>query len=280
MFERILIEKHKAIFFVISKNACTSMKAHLVHLMGMEKHEKYPNDVHIRHLYKYYYPTEKEILGKYKSYFKYSFVRNPWSRLVSCYKNRIVLDSDEINSTKSTLLKTNPEFRSDMSFEEFIDVVCEIPDSKADQHFRSQLFELTGRKDKLLVNYIGHLEKMGDHLKQIAEYSGLPFSDFPKVNTTNKRKSYQDFYTPETIEKVRQRFKADIDFFNYEFENEAPVTSVGFVDNAIKEKLSKAKYLPSILEDKKNLPPEKIEPHKKSISIILKDFLHRISNLK
>lgn len=257
------------------------MKAHLVKVLGMEQHDGYPKDVHMRHLYKFPYLTETEVLESYrsffkmKSYFRFCLVRNPWSRLVSCYKNRILVDSNKDTGAKSTLYKCSPEFKNDMSFEAFIDVVCKIPDSKADQHFRSQLFELTNRRGELLVNYIGHLENMGEALTEITKHSGISFSDFPLLNTTVKKKSYRDFYTPAIVEKVRKRFAPDIEFFNYEFEQEAPTKSIGLVDEAFLKRLSKSEYLSPFVEQKKDLPEEqKIELPKESVLDSVKNFLN------
>jgi hypothetical protein len=91
--------------------------------------------------------TGYKLSTEQKSYFIFAFVRNPLDRLVSCYE-------DKVKSTKQHHGKyyfdTNynkifintffgDKFRQDMSFGEFIKLVCKIPDLFADGHFKSQV---------------------------------------------------------------------------------------------------------------------------------------------
>ena len=135
----ILIEKHKTVFTVFSKNACTSMKAHIVKTLDFSQSILYPEDVHGPRVYDYPYVDDEELVSRYSSYLRYCIVRNPWSRLVSCFKNKIQ-EADKNNylfkdGVSVHFTKLSEEFRSGMSFAEFVDLICAIPDSKADRTF-------------------------------------------------------------------------------------------------------------------------------------------------
>lgn len=63
----MVFEKYKAIYFPIPKVACSSIKVFLTDFAEFSLDD----------------------LDKFKNYFKFAFVRNPWDRLVSCYINKV-----------------------------------------------------------------------------------------------------------------------------------------------------------------------------------------------
>ena len=143
--DAILLEKYKAIYILVPKVATSSMKKVCLESLGINWDGK---DVHLATLP--YISKEEVLRNKYDSYFKFSFVRDPWNRIVSCYE-------DKINDKKIKPAYNGQIFRSfrqyqgmrvGMSFKEFVEVVAKIPDRISDVHFRSQYDLLSTVKEK------------------------------------------------------------------------------------------------------------------------------------
>jgi hypothetical protein len=151
----------------------------------------------------------------------FSFVRNPWSRLLSLYKQKA---SEEGTSTRMVdgvyggFVDQGIPVRPGMNFEEFCDVVCEFPDYRTDKHLQSQAYTLI-RNGQPIVPFIGKLESMNEDWKALMEKVGLDY-ELPHSNRTQKTNDhYSRHYTTEAlIQKVADRYSTDIEYFGYEFE--------------------------------------------------------------
>ena len=80
-----------------------------------------------------FYSIEDIDFGKVKNAF--AVVRDPFTRALSCWRDRIIRNKRRLD--------TNPElsqyrYYTQKHFKGFIKAICQIPDDKADQHFRSQ----------------------------------------------------------------------------------------------------------------------------------------------
>ncbi len=267
--ESILVEKHKVAFIVLSKNACTSMKAHIAKVLGFSKTVIYPKDAHAPFIYPYPLTNDKELFSTYRAYTRFCIVRNPWARLVSCYKNKIqaieLNNYDFEDGVYKEFTKYSSDFRAGMSFADFVDIVCTLPDSNSDRHFRSQLYDIISPKGELRANYIAKLENLPLYLEEINQLTGLSFDDFPTVNTSNKKSIYTDYYTPKTIEKVRKRFAGDIEVFNYEFGGKNKFSS-GKISNCREAKILESHFVSEILKEKTRLVTQ--TPSYKSKSLL------------
>lgn len=210
----IIIHKHKFIWFRNAKVAGTSLKKFCADLLGIEI--KGDNDEEI-HLQDYPTTTLDEIKTKYKDYFKFRFVRNPWDRLVSCYHNKIKSDKNfnDIafkNGIQRSFLRYGDTFQAGMNFEDFVHAICNIPDSEADDHFVSQSFS----KGNLLINFFGKFENLDKDFKYICKKIGLKNIKLSHLMKSD-HENYKKYYTDETREMVRQRYKKDIETFGYDF---------------------------------------------------------------
>jgi len=207
----LLSEKHKFIFVHIYKNAGTSittalkpfalspwqLKAHkLIKRLGIHSpfSEPQPFDHHI---------TASEILDslgekKYKEYFSFAFVRNPWDWQVSLYKYML----------KTETHRQHEVIKNFDNFEEYIKWRCE-------NEVRYQNDRIYSKNNELLVDFVGRYENLYNDFDAICSRIGIPAS-LPKLNVSNT-KPYQSYYTEKTKELVRQAFEPDIRIFNYEF---------------------------------------------------------------
>ena len=136
---------------------------------------------------------------KFKQYFKFAVVRNPWDRLVSEYE----------------YIKTQPthsRFKklSVMTFTEFIDYQSQRPDAH-------QVNALRLKNGQLGCDFIGKLETLEQSLKVVGAKIDVDFSALPHINQV-KRRDYRTYYDDVTAESVADLWQSDIRAFNYQFE--------------------------------------------------------------
>jgi Sulfotransferase family len=96
--------------------------------------------------------------------------------------------------------------------------VAEIPDSAADEHFRSQHTFLTNRRGELIADFVGRYERLADDFRIVRERTGLPEIELPRLQAARTAARYAAYYTPRTRQITAERFRKDIEMFGYEFE--------------------------------------------------------------
>lgn len=155
------------------------------------------------------------------SWTSFSFVRNPWSRLVSTYNQKASSEATSkrlVDGVYEGFIDQGIPIRPGMSFEEFCEVVCDIPDSQTDKHLQSQAYTLI-RQNKPIVPIIGKMEHMGEDWNKIMDKVGLNY-ELPHRNRTEKKADhYSHYYSNEAlVQKVADRYCEDIKYFDYDFE--------------------------------------------------------------
>lgn len=242
-FRNILVEKYGLIYFKQYKVASSTILIQLAQFLSLpEKGVEY-----IHFLKKYPFPSasKEDIETKYKDFVRFTIVRNPWERLVSCYKNKIT----RYGKGNKQFFADNPQFYCDMPFEAFIEAVIQTPDHNADVHFVQQLYFLHDFEGNFLLNYIGDLHRFQEHLEAIKLKTGAPFTSSIRINPT-KKDTYESYYTTELVEKVRWRFEKDIDFFGYEFGKNNDCFPFGFLSQKQYDKLNTPNFRLWILQEK------------------------------
>jgi hypothetical protein len=151
------------------------------------------------------------------SYFKFSFVRNPWDRLVSWWAN---VDSkrpafergDRLNQFQTYVLGRA------QTFDEFLancgDEIDDIDGKK--WIYRNQIDYLSDSGGSILVDFVGKFESLRDEFAKAMEKSGAEPVDLPHVNQSERR-PYRDYYNAQTQALVLSRFQRDIEAFGYTF---------------------------------------------------------------
>ena len=187
----IISDRYKFVYFMVPKCATRSLLNYFVRAGNMN-----------------YGATHTINRGGYsKRYFQFTFVRNPYSRIVSCYLNKVTNTTQEaINK----ILKPH-NLQHNMSFEAFVKKICF--DKKCEQHWCPQTMFVPKT-----IDYIGYLETFNKDFKCILREIGLPRFPIGRANPTShkRNKPWQQFYTPKLQEMVFKKYKQDFIRFGYD----------------------------------------------------------------
>lgn len=147
---------------------------------------------------------------KFKKYFKFTFVRNPWDRLFSAYSFLArggMNDLDHAWAGKN--LSNYPDFES------FVHGWVNEKNIWSWVHFKPQHWWLCDGRHRIQVDFVGRFEQMDKDVSFVQQRLGLPIQPLPKINVTEKAKHATNHYTPETQQIVAQVYQTDIKLFGY-----------------------------------------------------------------
>jgi LPS sulfotransferase NodH/glycosyltransferase involved in cell wall biosynthesis len=217
--EFYVIDSLKLVYLSVPKSACSSIKVALAKFSGID-FDLSQSTRHI-HLNRNWHRELGGLSADQDGYHRFSFVRDPFERLVSCYRQKILFTP--------TAEMPHPHFHNfyftlptNTSFDDFARRVCRIPDALSDSHFQSQ-HSILYDQGKLLVDYVGKLEQVEQDWTLLADRFGLP----PLLVHTNVSKGkpgthhdYRRYYTPELARLVYERYRKDVEAFGYAAEYE------------------------------------------------------------
>ena len=144
--------------------------------------------------------------GNITDYFKFTIVRNPWSRHVSAWQ----FARERYKRTKK------------YSFRQFcmnLKNVC--PQRGINRIYyglinRQQVDYITDDKKNIAVDFIGKVENLQEDFNTICDKIGIPRQELPHHNKS-KHKHYTEYYDDETREIIAEKYAKDIEMFGYEF---------------------------------------------------------------
>lgn len=140
-------------------------------------------------------------VNRYRDYFKFAFVRNPWDRIVSAWSEKVVLKG-----------RFPGYAQEDRSFEHFVDFVSEEIDlERGNAHLRlqSRLIDLN------FLDFLGRYERFQEDLTEVMDILGIE-GEIVWKNASNKG-DYHQYYTERTRDKVADLYRKDIQLFGYTY---------------------------------------------------------------
>lgn len=229
---------HKCIFIHIPKNAGQSVEHAFLEMLGLSWDLRAPlllrfNDrpelgpPRLAHLkaseyVRYNYLTQ----DMFDRYFKFAFVRNPWSRIVSIYKYS--------------------GYNKKLDFKTFL--LGPFKDKLYDENrwfVGPQADFIYGDNGRLLVDYVGRFEDLQNGFDSVCKSIGVPSTRLPHVNqsknidqtpgksyrsklqrllharklgTISGYKNWRDYYCKESIDCVSRLYEKDVELFEYNFQ--------------------------------------------------------------
>jgi hypothetical protein len=158
----------------------------------------------------------------YQSFFTAAFVRNPWDRLVSWY-TMIRQGGSKPWPWSRPIIEPEPRLwryvqETSSSFDEFVHrCTAEIDDVDGTKSFCwNQVDYLSDESGRLIVDFIGRYENLAADTARLFERLAVDPPRVPHLNPS-KHRHYSAYYSAETAEVVRARFRRDIEAFGYEF---------------------------------------------------------------
>ena len=169
----------------------------------------------------------------YNNHFKFSFVRNPWDRIVSSYSMfnsfrrpswfarmnfldflKLSLDCKEIRQIEKKL-NWKREFKSEEEKEDIRKQHIYSIQNHCATYLNpfSQLFD---QNKNQIVDFIGRFENLQDDFDTICDKIGIPRQKVPHANETD-HKHYTEYYDGETRIIIEEKFAKDIEYFGYKF---------------------------------------------------------------
>jgi len=150
--------------------------------------------------------------------YKFSFVRNPWSRILSEYRYR--------------------NYFHHLSFRDF--VLNKLPKPGWDDKYRHVMPQydlLHDARGQLLVDFVGRFESLQADFDRVCQHLDIADSSLPHRNKSDKKsrdlkrkfrnllfmngennlRAQADFYDDETRAAVARIYRKDIEAFGYEF---------------------------------------------------------------
>jgi chondroitin 4-sulfotransferase 11 len=159
--------------------------------------------------YNHYTAMElREVVGArdFENMFKFCFVRNPWDKVVSEFRFRIWTYQNELTS--------------DASFAEWVRLAYVDKDPAYHdwpKMFLPQLEWLTDEKGQVAVDFVGRFENLQSDFDRICDEIKIPRQPLRHENRSRESHSYRSYYDSDTKAIVDRVFKADIEYFGYEF---------------------------------------------------------------
>jgi hypothetical protein len=218
--------ERRYLYYEVPKAGCTSIKT-LIH-----KHEKLPpidfappevrRDMYIHSRGQFRMPTlvdltseEQEWVLTSPDFFRFSVVRNPYTRLVSAWKDKIWLCAPGFESFYERLRGRVPDRfhpKDLIRFSEFVDLLKEEDLNVSNPHWRLQsqyIFPAAMNFSK-----IGKLERLDETLIEFSAHANYPV--FGGGDSTKMNSSYASGeYDQELADIVFNLYRTDFEIFSY-----------------------------------------------------------------
>ncbi|MDC8005074.1 sulfotransferase family 2 domain-containing protein [Aureisphaera galaxeae] len=227
----MISKQHKVIFVHVPKVAGQSIETMFLNELGLNwdtrasllLRKKEPNEegpFRLAHLTASEYVKLNYIdEARFKDYFKFSFVRDPYKRAFSFYN---FLGYSKI-----------------ISFRSFVNHVLPRKLKENDFFFKSQYDYLYSEKGELMVDYLGRLETIKEDIEKVKEICGLKGATLPHVNKSKgewnravghlvrtpylwryfklnaKKQQFDAVFTQEIKDKVYELYQKDFEPFGY-----------------------------------------------------------------
>lgn len=216
---RFICTRHEFIFTWIPKNAGRT----ILNALHAEHGEHKGGGVHVP------YSHLEALNPAVSDFFHFAVIRNPWDRAVSCYFNKVYVETP----STASLLRKFDGLEPGMPFSAFVDWLLSENgcDRHADQHWASQFLFLSDHEGRQFVKQLIRYENLAADLEAISDRVGISAQRLGHFNSRKKVKNhdpayaydpsphhYRKYYLNDAmIEAIAKRYQNDIELFGYSF---------------------------------------------------------------
>ena len=152
---------------------------------------------------------------EFDSLFKFTIVRNPYSRAVSSWKYLM-----GEHSTKK-LLTSPSKLKMKLSFARFLEELPRLWEKKYNRllatHTAPIWPDITDEEEQLLVDKLLYLESINDGIDYLNQHLDLSIKKFEHINKSRRSDDYRKHYNKKTRALVEKYYGDDIENLKYEF---------------------------------------------------------------
>jgi hypothetical protein len=192
-------DDHQAIFIHVPKNAGQSIRNSLFENL-------LPGHINV-YTYQLIYPKTV-----FEDYYKFTFTRNPWDRLVSAF---MFMSAGGAHEKDRKWAEKNLAAYPD--FETFVWEALPRKEIQEWPHFKPQVHFLKGQNGKIELDFIGRFETIRDDYEVVRKRLGISRELLHINKTKTKREPYWTYYSDEMRDIAAKIYQEDIHAFGYQF---------------------------------------------------------------
>ena len=214
--------QHRYIYVETPKVCCSTIKLNLQRLETKQKDFTWPEvmDVHNREFSPLLKPSQVHDFDTQVAtgnLYTFCFVRNPCTRLLSCYLDKIAGNRPPKRSILDSLGMESKDLSTSVSFGEFVDAIGSQSIQEMNPHWRPQYYQTF--QSSLQFDFIGRYENFLNDFSQVLASISPARKEHLAAETRHKTDADRQqsvYYTDEIMEKVMRIFEIDFTTFGYE----------------------------------------------------------------
>jgi len=239
MLDHIIVDDdHKLLYCYIPKVACTNWKRVLMVLMGKANTSDplsiVADDSHRTHVFRRLSNyTSEQVQHRLEHFMKFMFVRNPFERLLSAYRNkfhqnyssseyfRVRYGTNIVKKFRPNASNESLQRGHDVTFTEFVEYIVD-PETTKKTHFNEHWRPMIELCSPCHINYdvIGKYETLMDDAWLVLEKANLnrliQFPQSKKASSTNALLGeYAASLTKQQLSHLYQIYQLDFRLFDY-----------------------------------------------------------------
>lgn len=213
--------KYNYVYVENAKVACSTIKL-ILQRMELDDPDFCPEDLvdmHTRIFSPLIRPAQVGTFSRYvkrANVVRFCFVRNPYTRLLSAYLDKIKNNMPAKKEVLEQLGFSADDIERPVSFREFVSIVARQSISAMNLHWRIQYYQTF--QDRIDYDFIGRFESLDEDLKAVLQMVNPQFETFwgkEKRHATNSEQHIDAYYTDQIEDSVYKIYRKDFERFKY-----------------------------------------------------------------
>ena len=213
--------RYKYNYIEVPKAACSSIKTFLQRIELDNDAFHLPGEfVHLRAYSPLLSPMQvgafRKMLSGSSRYFVFRVVRNPFTRLLSAYLDKIQRNKPEKKKIINALGVPDEMYFDNLEFSDFVEAIINSPEESSDPHWDIQARHLKyGHVDYDFIAKFENVQKDIEFIREKIGASSKFILDRHGNEATNASRLLKDYYSDEIADKVVAHYDVDFKTFDY-----------------------------------------------------------------